>query len=171
MKKIVYLIFGAFVLTACQQQLKIGYVDNGKLVNEYQKKKDLEAKFQVKEQAFMKKFDSIDNAFQTEVQKFQTEANRMSQVSAQEKYQELGAKKQSNDQQKQVEAQQFQQEFQTEIDTIIVNIKEFVKDYGKKNGYNFILGTSEGAASVLYGEESADLTETVLKALNEAYKK
>ncbi|MBU3820630.1 OmpH family outer membrane protein [Flavobacteriaceae bacterium XHP0103] len=171
MRKIGYLIIGALILTACQEQLKIGYVDNGELVNEYQKKKDLEAKFQVKEQAFIKKFDSIDAAFQVEAQKFQTEAPRMAQTTAQEKYQQLTGQKQMIDQQKQVEAQQFQQEFQTEIDTIIVNIKEFVKDYGKKNGYNFVLGTSEGASSVLYGQESSNLTEEILKALNDTYKK
>ena len=170
MRKIGYLVIAALILTACQEQLKIGFVDNGKLVNEYQKKKDLEVKFQDKEENFIKKFDSIDAAFQVEAQKFQTEAPRMAQTTAQEIYQQLTEQKQRIDQQKQVEAQQFQQEFQTEIDTIIVNIKDFVKDYGKKNGYNFVLGTSETASSVLYGEEPADLTDEILNALNEAYR-
>ena len=171
MKNILYVIVALVVFTSCQKEQKIGFVDNGKLINEYQSKKDIEAKFQLKEDDFRKKFDSIDSAFQLEVQKFQTEAQKMSQSSAQQKYQELGKKKQLNDQQKQIEAQQFQQAFQTEIDTVIQQVKNFVKDYGKKNGYTYILGTSDAAATVLYGTDENDLTQTILDALNKDYKK
>ncbi|ALJ05599.1 hypothetical protein APS56_10890 [Pseudalgibacter alginicilyticus] len=171
MKNIIYLACALLVFTSCQQQSKIGYVDNGILINEFQEKIDLEAKFQVKEDAFRKKFDSIDQAFQLEVQQFQADANKMTQSKAQEKYQELGQKKQMQDQQRQLEAQQFQQEFQNEIDSLIVKVKAFVKDYGKNNGYTYILGTSEAAASVLYGTEENDLTKTVLEALNAESKK
>ncbi len=171
MKNIFYIVVLVMAFTSCQKQAKIGFVDNGTLINDYQKKKDLEAKFQIKEQNFRKRFDSIDNVFQVEVQKFQAEANKMGQAKAQEKYQQLGQQKQINDQQKQVEAQQFQQEFQTEIDTLIVAVKKFVKDYGKKNGYTYILGTSDAAATVLYGTEENDLTKTILDALNNEAKK
>jgi outer membrane protein len=171
MKNIIYVVLVALVFTSCQKQAKIGFVDNGTLINDFQEKKDLEAKFQVKEEAFRKKFDSVDQAFQLEVQKFQAEANKMPQAKAQELYQQLGQKKQQQDQQKQMEAQQFQQEFQTEIDTLIVKVKKFVKDYGKNNGYTYILGTSDAAASVLYGADENDLTKTVLEALNAESKK
>lgn len=171
MKNILYIFVLLLAVTSCQKQAKIGFVDNGTLINDYQKKIDLEAKFQVKEQAFRKKFDSVDNAFQVEAQKFQAEANKMAPVKAQEKYQQLTQQRQIIDQQKQVEAQQFQQEFQTEIDTLIVAVKNFVKDYGKKNGYTYILGTSDAAASVLYGIEENDLTKKILEDLNAAAKK
>ncbi|TXE12969.1 OmpH family outer membrane protein [Seonamhaeicola algicola] len=170
MKHIFYVLLAAFVLTSCQQQ-KIGYIDNGTVINDYQAKKDIEAKFQTKEKAFAQKYDSIDKAFQLEVQKFQLAANKMSQSKAQERYQELGQQKQINDQQRQAEAQQLTQAFQNEIDTLIIEVKDFVKDYGKKNGYNFILGTSDGASSVLYGKDETDLTKTILEALNAEYKK
>jgi len=167
MKNIFYVVVLALAFTSCQKQAKIGFVDNGTLINDYQKKKDLEAKFEIKEQAFRKKFDSIENAFQMEAQKFQMEATKMAQTTAQQKYQQLTQQRQIIDQQKQAEAQQFQQEFQTEIDTLIVAVKKFVKDYGKKNGYTYILGTSDAAATVLYGTKENDLTKTILDDLNE----
>ena len=171
MKNIFYVVFAVLIFTSCQKQQKIGFVDNGTVINDYQEKLDLEATFKVKEEAFRKKFDSIDQAFQVEAQQFQVAAQKMSQAKAQAKYQELTQKKQLQDQQKQVEAQQFQQEFQMEIDPIIVKVKDFVKDYGKTNGYNYILGTSEAAASVLYGTDESDLTQTILEALNTEYTK
>ena len=97
MKNIIYLLLTMVVLSSCQEQAKIGYVDNGTLINDFQEKKDLEAKFKIKQEAFTKKFDSIDQAFQIEVQKFQADAQRMSQTKAQQKYQELGQKKQIQD--------------------------------------------------------------------------
>jgi outer membrane protein len=171
MKNLIYVMLILLVLISCQKPNKIGFVDNGKVINEYQEKKDLEAKFQVKEEAFRKKFDSLDQAFQLEGQSFQAAAQKMAQAKAQEKYQELLQKKQNIDQQRQQEAQEFQQSFQTEMDSIIIKVKKFESEYGKKNGYTYILGTSEALSSVLYGKEENDLTKTILDALNAEYKK
>ncbi|GAA3591653.1 OmpH family outer membrane protein [Flavivirga amylovorans] len=171
MKNILYVLLVALAFTSCQKEKKIAFIDNGKVINDYQEKKDVEARFQKKQEAFTKKFDSIEQMFKLEVQQFQNNAKKLSQSKAQEKYQELGQKQQFIEQQKQIEAQQFQQSFQTEIDSLIVKVKDYVHDYGKTNGYTYILGTSDAAATVLYGTDENNLTKTVLDALNEAYKK
>jgi outer membrane protein len=170
MKKLVYVAFAIFAFTSCQQQ-KIGFIDNGKVINEYQEKKDIEEKYKVKDEAFKKRTDSIGQAFQVEAQGFQAKANKMSQKKAQETYEGLMQKQQMLQQQIQFEQQQITQAFQSEIDSIIVKVKDFVKDYGKTNGYTYILGTSEGAASVLYGKEENDLSQTIIDALNAEYTK
>lgn len=171
MKNIFYVALALIMLSSCEKPNKIGYVDNGTIINDYQEKKDLETKFEIKREAYTKKFDSIDQAFEMEVQKFQSAANTMSQNNAQEKYQELGQKKQIQDQQKQVEAQEFQKAFRTELDSIISKVKKFENEYGKTNGYTYILGTSDELATVLYGAEENDLTQIILDSLNTNYKK
>ena len=80
----------------------------------------------------------------------------------------LQQKQQMLQQQMQMEQQQLQGEFQTEIDSVIVKVKDFVKDYGKTNGYTYILGTSDAAATVMYGSDENDLTQTILDLLNKA---
>ncbi|OBQ51966.1 OmpH family outer membrane protein [Tamlana sp. s12] len=169
MKNIFYLVLVALVITSCNQQ-KIGYIDNGIVINDFQEKIDIETKFQIKDEAFKKRADSIGQAFQAEVKEAQTVARKTPQK-AQEIMGGLQQKQQRLQQQMQIEQQALTQEFQTQIDTVIVKVKDFVKDYGKKNGYTFILGTSDAAASVLYGAEENDLTQTVLEALNAEYKK
>tara|TARA_R110002167_G_scaffold31807_1_gene104093 strand:- start:41 stop:556 length:516 start_codon:yes stop_codon:yes gene_type:complete len=171
MRNILYVMIAMLALTSCQKPAKIGFIDNGKVINEYQNKKDLEAKYQAKDAAFQKKADSIGQAFQLEAQAFQTQVKTMSPKMQQEKYQALGQKQQVLQKQMQSEQQQIQQEFQTEIDSIIVKVKDFVKTYGKTNGYTYILGTSDAASNVLYGKEEDDLTQTILDELNKAYKK
>ena len=69
-----------------------------------------------------------------------------------------------------MQQQAMQQEFQVEIDSAIVKVKEFVTDYGKKNGYTYILGKNE-AGSVMYGSEANDITKVVTEALNATYTK
>ncbi|MEC3906275.1 OmpH family outer membrane protein [Tamlana sp. 2201CG12-4] len=170
MKNIFYVALIAIAFTSCQQQ-KIGYVDNSTVINDFQKKKDIEAKFQTKEQAFRKKADSIGKAFELEVQETQITARKSSQTKAQELMAGLQQKQQLLQQQMQFEQQQLTQAFQSEIDSIIINVKDFVKGYGKSNGYTYILGTSDAAASVLYGTDENDLTQTILKALNADYEK
>ncbi|MGZ0015698.1 OmpH family outer membrane protein [Yeosuana sp. AK3] len=171
MKNIIYVMAVLLTVVSCQKTQKIGYIDNGKVINEYQNKKDIESKYQAKDAAFQKRADSIGQAFQLEAQAFQTSAKSMSPNAQQEKYQQLGQKQQTLKQQMQFEQQQIQQAFQTEIDTLIVEVKDFVKDYGKKNGYTYILGTSDAASTVLYGTDENDLTQTILDALNKEYKK
>lgn len=169
MKNIIYLLLVAVIITSCQKEKKIGYLDNGTVINEYQEKKDVEAKFQTKEDVWKKKADSIGQAFQLEVQQTQITARKSSQKKAQELMSGLQQKQQVLQQQMQFEQQQLGQAFQTEIDSLIVKVKDFVKDYGKTNNYTYILGTSDAAASVLYGSEENDLTQTILDALNANY--
>lgn len=170
MKKLFGVLSIVLVLTSCQEQQKIAYIDNAKVVNEFQKKVDFEKKFQVKVAAFNKKADSLGQAIQIEAQLFQTKAAKMSQKNAETEYQALLQKKQMQDYQLQGEEKSLQDEGQKQIDTLIKEVKAFVKDYGKTNGYTYILGAND-AGSVMYGTEANDITETIIEALNADVKK
>jgi outer membrane protein len=170
MKKVVVLVFGMLFMTSCQNEMKTGFIDNSELIKEYQKRKDIEATYKVKIEKFDKRVDSIGKAFQSEAQAFQVQAATMAQKDAQQQYQVLGQKQQMLQQQFQMEEQAIQKESQTEIDTLIKEVRTFVKEYGKKKGYTYILGSND-AGSVMYGEENKDLTKEILEELNKAYKK
>jgi len=170
MKQLVVIVILVLTFSSCQQQ-KIGFIDTGEIVNEYQAKKDLESDFKGRKAQLDQKNDSITKAFQLEVQEFQVNSKRISQAKAQEQYQELGQKQQLLQQQIQFSEQQFGQSFNVELDSVIIKVKDFAKDYGKKNGYAFILGTSDATSTVIYGEDANDLTKTILDALNADYKK
>ncbi|WP_373518538.1 OmpH family outer membrane protein [Pricia sp.] len=166
----IFWIFTVLGLASCQQQAKIGYVDNVKLMDEYQQKIDVEADFKVKAEALNKKRDSISQAFQAEAQAFQAEAEKMSQKKAQEQYGQMQQRGQMIGQQLQQEDQQLQALGQTEMDSIVSKVKKEVEAYGMANGYTYILGGGDGG-SVLYGDETKDLTDEMVKLLNDKYKK
>ena len=93
----------------------------------------------------------------------------MPQQKAQEEYAAFQQKGQFIGQQLQQEDQQLQASGQVEMDSVISNVKKEIEAYGKANGYSYILGGGEGG-SVLYGTEKNNLTDDVIKMLNEKYK-
>lgn len=169
MKKILGILSFVLVLASCQEQQKIAFVDNGEIINAYQEKIDVEAKYKLKDEDFKKRADSISQAFQLEAQDFQVNATKFSEKKQQEQYQALGQKQQLLQQQLQREQQNLTQAFNVEIDSVISHVKTFVADYGKKNTYSFILGKNE-AGSVMYGTEQNDITKAVIEAINAEYK-
>ena len=170
MKKIFYIIVLTFLFAFCEQQ-KIAYVNNSKVINEYQEKLDIEGRYKVKIDAYNKRKDSLGKSLQLEYQSFQVNSKQMSKENAQSKYDELLQKQQLLQQQFQFEEQQIAQQSQTEIDSLIIKVKAYIENYGKENKYTYILGTSDGASSVLYVTDENDLSETILEALNNSYKK
>lgn len=168
MKKVVLLVM-VLALGSCQQQ-KIGYVDNVKLMDDYQEKIDVEGMFKIKAEALTKKRDSISQAFQIEAQAFQIKTQKMSQKKAQEEYAIMQQRGQFIGQQLQQEDQQLQLSGQTEMDSIISKVKKEIQAYGKSKGYAYILGGGDGG-SVLYGSDDDNLTDEIVKILNDKYKK
>ena len=157
-----------FVLISCSEQ-KIGYVDNVKLMDGYQEKIDVEKKYQNKLETLNRKRDSISQSFQLEAQEFQSRAEKMAASKAQKEYDILQQRGQFIGQQLQQEEQILSQQGQLEMDSVVQKVKAEIKAFGKSNKYTYILGGGEGG-SVLYGQESDDLTEQVLKILNDKYK-
>ncbi|MFL0352868.1 OmpH family outer membrane protein [Xanthomarina sp. GH4-25] len=170
MKNIFLIALAIVTLVSCEQSLKTGFIDNAEVINNYQEKIDIEAKFKVKIEAFQKRTDSTSKAFQIEAQAFQLKAQKLPDAQAQQEYQALSQKQQVLQQRIQLEEQQIQKESQVAIDSLISKVKDFVSEYGKNNGYAYIFGSNEGG-SVMYGAEENEVTQTILDALNAAYKK
>ena len=167
MKKLILTGVALLALTACTD--KVAFVDNSKLLNDYQEKKDIEAKLKGQISAYERKRDSISMAFQTEARAFDAQAKTLPQNVAQKKYNELMQKSQILQQHLQQEEQKIQMESQTQMDSLLSKVKKNINEYGKQKGYTFILGANDGG-SVLYGTEKKDITKEVTEYLNNQYK-
>lgn len=168
MKRILTIAVSVSFLVSCQN--KVMFVDNSKLLNDYKEKQDLEAELQKKIDVYSKKRDSISMAFQIEAQNFEKQSKSLAPAVAQQKYSELMQKSQFLQEQLMREERMIQEESRTKMDTLLTKVKKFVNKFGKEKGYTYILGANDGG-SVLYGQDSQDITSEVVKALNENYKK
>ena len=158
-----------FLLAACAQD-KIGFVDHVKLMDSSEEKLDIEEKYKNKSTALTKKRDSISQAFQIEAQSLQSKLESMSQKKAQEEYDLFQQRGQFMGQQLQQEEQLLQQQGQAEMDSLVSKVKEQIRKYGKENGFTYILGGGDGG-SVIYGNDQKDLTEALIKIVNDGYDK
>jgi outer membrane protein len=80
MKNIVVVIIVILTFASCQQSQKIGFVDNSKLINEYQEKIDIQDKLQEKIKTYEAKRDSVRQAFQLEINEAELKSRKMSQA-------------------------------------------------------------------------------------------
>lgn len=167
LKKISLIAIVAVSLISCQQE-KTAFVNNEKLIEEYQERKDIEDKYKVKVEALTSKKDSIGKALQEEGMALQAKGANLSEAQQQELYGPYMQKRQLLQQQLQQEEQGMAQESQTEIDALLAKIDESIAAYGNSNGYTYIFGKNK-VGSVLYGAEKNDITSAVLEELNKAY--
>ena len=156
-------------LISCTQT-KIAYVDVEELMKEYKGTKDSEEVMKVKSDKLKSELDSLAANWQAKARAYQQKAQRMSAKNRAEREQVLMQEQQAIGQRQQMIQQQVQKEGQESLKTLYKEINDFVENYAKENGYNFVLGTTGDNGTVMYGEEKADITDDVLVKLNKAYK-
>jgi len=157
----------AILMVSCNEQ-KTAYVDTTVLIKEYKEMKDVEAEFTSKSDSVRMQLDSAANAFQQEVQAYQSQMKSMSESQRKEKEQELMQKQQMLQQQQQMVGNKLREQSNTVMDSMVTKIKDYVKDYGKQKNYTYIFGSNE-SANIMYAEEGLDITQDILKELNEEY--
>ncbi|RVU91670.1 OmpH family outer membrane protein [Flavobacterium columnare] len=150
------------------KEVKTAYIDTVKLMEDYTEAKELQDKFKTKGEVKGRELEVEARKLEAEKANFQQNAMAKGQAWAQQKYAELQQRSQQLAYAEQAVAQQLQAEGGSKRDSIVEKVRVFIKDYGKKNGYDYIYGTGD-AASVLYAKDSYDITKEIVKALNEKY--
>lgn len=174
MRKSIFVFGLLLAMVSCdkaaeQKEFKTAYVDTSKLLDEYTEAKDIEEKYKSKGEEMGKQLEAEVNRFRTEAAAFQKNAQTYGPQWAQQKGAELQQKEQELSYAQQAIMRQLQDESGKEMDSLVKDVKKFIKDYGKEKGYNYIYGTGD-AATVLYAKEEYDITNHVIKLLNDKYK-
>jgi len=176
MKKTIATLAIAVLLFSCNKAEetasteKTAYIDTSKLMTEYTESKDLQAKFKEKEKVMSGELEREIKKFQDEADNFRRNAQANGQEWAQRKGAELQKKEQELTYAQQALSRQLQNEVGVEGDSLSSKVRKFIKEYGKKNGYSYIYGTGEVTPSILYAKDQFDITDKVIKELNENYK-
>lgn len=168
MKKLAIVFSLMMLFTSCNQ-VKIAYVDLEEILKEYEGAVKAEEEMKLKSQQISQQLDQMALPLQQKIQEYQQNKDNLSASARQKQEAELMQQQQQFQQQQQMAQQQVQAEGQAKYEKINSEIESFLAEYGKSNGYTYILGSSVQTKSVLYGEESLDITEAVIDALNVNY--
>lgn len=183
MKKFVALFLGlsvAFVAcdkkggdttsTSGQASGRIVYVNTDTLLNNYEYYKDVVKEFENKSFALDNELQKRAQSFQNEVALFQrrVQAGGLSEQQALTQQAALQKKEQDIMMYRENAAGNLQEEQAKKTDELLNKIHEYLKNYNASDRYDMVIGYSKGGG-VLYAKEDLDITQEVLKGLNDEY--
>lgn len=176
MKKSLLILGLAVALFSCEQktesasEFKTAYVNTQKLMEESVELKDMDSKSKVKQEEMGRELDDKVQKLKLDYASAQHEAATKGPQWAQQKAQEFQKREREIAMMQETMIKELQGEFGAKRDTIVEAMRKYIKDFGKKEGYDYIYGTGD-AASVLYAKESYDITEKIIKEINDNYNK
>lgn len=150
---------------------KIVYVNVDTLLEKYEYFKDIRTKLEEKAKKAQADLQSRSNAFQREVADYQQKAPTMSAADRQSTEERLARKQDELARHNQNASTSFAQEEASENEKLYGRITDYLKKHAKEKGFKFVLTYSATNPGVLYADESLEITDEVLTALNAAYEK
>lgn len=156
--------------TDTQSSFKTAYIDTEKLMKEYQESIDFETKYEAMSKRMQNELEADMKKFQNDVVDLQRNAQSKGMEWAMARQKELEKREVTLAEKQQNYMMKFQQEGSAERDSMVTKMKGFIKDYGQEKGFDYVFGTGD-AATVLYAKDGYDITEDILKLMNEAYAK
>ncbi|MBI3602085.1 MAG: OmpH family outer membrane protein [Candidatus Omnitrophica bacterium] len=155
-------ILGLFLTTTVHaKDLKIASVDLARVFDNYQKTKEYDAVLQKEAGAYQKQHDDMVN-------KIRDAQGKLALLKEDEKQKlQVDIEKQKTDllgfdRQKRIE---LAQKHDNKVKEILLEIEKIVTDIAQKENYTFILDNR----FLIYGDKDLNMSERVLKALNDSY--
>lgn len=149
----------------------IVYVNSDSLLNNYEYFKSVKDKFQEKSKKAQSDLTAKGTAFQREVAAYQQNAANLSADQRATTEERLARKQQELAAYNQNAGNALASEEAVENEKLYNKVAEFLKQYAKTKGYKLVLTYSKANPTVLYADESLDVTKAVVEGLNAEYKK
>jgi outer membrane protein len=148
--------------------LTIAYINSDSLLQNYEFFKDMEKKMEERQQKLNREYQNRAQGLQNEIENFQRTANNMTMSQARAIEEDLRRKQQNLMVYQESLAQELMQE-ENKINTELYDkLSDYLKDYGKNKGLQLVLTYQKGSG-VLYANDSMNITQDVIKGLNDAY--
>ncbi len=186
MKKIILLAAAALMTVGCDKKAetttqtgdapvrevssKIAYVRMDSLMSGYAMYNDLSSEFEAKAKAADNDITSRGRALERRVADAQNKVERglVTRAEAAQLQESLAREEQSLMRLQGTKQEELAEENAVMMNKIIFSIEEFMADYNKDYRYGLILSTS-GGAPILHADPMLDITDEILKGLNEKY--
>lgn len=149
---------------------KIVYVEIDTIMKHYNMAKDISSAMESKSKGIDAELKNKSNTFQSAVLDFQKNAQKglYTQAQAQEMQQQLANTEQGLYQLRDQYRSQLADEAQVNQRKIINAIMDYLKEYNKTKGYQYILA-NQFPSSILYADSTLNITNDVIGGLNAKY--
>lgn len=149
---------------------RMAYFDIDSLQEKYDYFKDMSGEMKTKEANVETQLSALQNSFQKRLKELQDKSPTMTQSEGEAAQREVGEMQQKFEQRKMVMEQELKKHQMDVMTDVRKKIENFLKEYNKEKGYAFILSYEPGF--MLYYRDSVyDITNDVIRGLNDQYKK
>ena len=147
----------------------IAYFEMDSIENSYEYLVDVKTELKAKEDEMTRQLSGLKNQYMNKVNKFQQEAQSMSQEKQGQMQQDLMQEQNVIKNKEQSMGLELQDASFKKMQEVNKTIEEYLKDFNKSKGYAYILAHQPG--TIYYKDTAYDITGSILKGLNELYKK
>lgn len=147
----------------------IVFVQTDSLLTNYDFFKDARTAFEQKRTQLDVDLNTKGAALQREIQIFQQQAPGMIAAEAQAKQLQLQKRGADFEQQRQQAVNDLSADEAKKNKELYDNISSYIQKYNKENGYQYVLGYSQGGG-ILFANPDLDVTKKIIDGLNKEYK-
>ena len=148
---------------------KIAYFEMDSIENNYEYLKDVKSLLKTRESELTGQLTTLKNRYMEKVNKFQQEAQTMSQEKQGAMQNDLLNEQKMLQNKEQSMGAELQDESFKKLQVVNKTIEDFLQEYNKDRSYSYILGYQSG--QIYYKDPRFDITAPVLAGLNDRYKK
>jgi len=165
-KKIVFYVFVILVLASITSfitfsRLKVAYVNTYSIYNEFKLKKELEEKLNKTQLTRKVLLDSLRI-------KIQMASLDKSKAEGKEFYFRMEEMKQMYFKREKEYTEENTAQAQKYTDEVWEQLNQYIKEYGKEKGYDYIMGAT-GEGNLMYAKEQHDISKELIQYVNEKY--
>ncbi len=150
--------------------LKVAYVNWDTLMNEYDYVEDMMSELEKEKIRMRKEMEKKMRNFQQEAQKLKKESTYMTQDELKKAQKRIQRKQQNLRKEQQGIQSRLTRKRQKMLKKFFDNVNNYLEKYNEENEIDLILRYQRGG-DVLFAENGFDITQKVLKGLNQKYKK
>lgn len=163
-------LIGGFSLYKTIRIPEVKYVRSADLIYGYDGMKEAHLLQQKTSEEMKSRVDTLQVDFQRAVNQYNNDYSKLSKEERKEREKLLSLQQENLRNYSQKVEGNIKEQDQKLTEGVLNQVNAFVEEYAKQKGYDLILGTTS-SGNILYARESMDITEEVIKALNENYKK
>ncbi|MDO5759955.1 MAG: OmpH family outer membrane protein [Bacteroidota bacterium] len=151
--------------------LRIAYVDTDTILAKYDMAVEMQKSLEEKQKQAENSFKQQQASLEKDYKDYMTNGDKLTLTQQKAKEQELQQRMQNLQQMPTKLQSDLQQEQMTQNKKLLDAVYAFIKDYNAKHDkYNIILSKSYVSSPTLYMDEGMDITDEIVKGLNEEYK-
>lgn len=149
---------------------KIAYVDTQKLMLGFSEATKVEKVLKNENDKWQKELQILKDSLDVHVKMMSKEYDNATSARKKELQDILSASNQQINNFKQANIKKMEKLQADNLGSIVKKINIYIQEYGKKNRYSIILGTTQGGNILFADSRRYDITEKIINGLNERYK-